>query len=197
LHEVVPGIWHWTAFHEPIGTRVSSYYVQPAGIVIDPKIPPGGLQALPEKPQQVVLTTGLHDRHAKEFADEFGIPIRASREAVDRLGDTLEVELYEHGDEIAPGVTSIHIGELCDDEEALHIAVERGAIAFADGLHRYGGQLEFFSDELLGEDPDRVKTGLRNKFSDLLARDFEHLLFAHGDPLLGGGKSALAEFISK
>ena len=31
----------------------------------------------------------------------------------------------------------------------------------------------------------------------LLERDFEHLLFAHGEPLVGGGKSALRDFVAK
>ena len=33
--ELLPGLYHWTAFHPGIGSRVSSYYVEPAGVVID------------------------------------------------------------------------------------------------------------------------------------------------------------------
>jgi hypothetical protein len=181
--------------HEPIGVRVSSHFVAPAGIVIDPKLPDGGFSELPGAPQQVVLTSGLHHRDARAFADEYGaIPIRAPREAVARLGDRLAVEAYDDGDEIAPGVTPIRIGKICPDEYALHIAVAEGAIAFADGLNHYGDQLAFFSDDLLGDDPEAVKTGLRQSFEGLLARDFDHLLFAHGEPLIGGGRDALRRF---
>ncbi len=194
MREIVPGIFHWTTFHEPIGARVSSYYVQPAGIVIDPKIPEDGLDALPGEPQQVVLTIGLHHRDAPRFAEAFGIPIRASREAAERLRGRLEVEEFTAGEEIAPGVTAMHIGKLADDEGALHIAVEQGAIAFADGLVRYGGALGFVPDELIGERADRVKEGLKDAFRGLLTRDFDHLLFAHGDPLIGGGREALRKF---
>jgi hypothetical protein len=194
VHEVIPGIFHWTTFHEPIGVRVSSYYVEPAGIVIDPKVPEGGLEALPGTPQQVVLTSGLHDRDAHLFADAFDIPIRASFEAAERLGDELEVEPFNDFDEVAPGVTAIVIGKLCPDECALHIALGEGAIAFADGLNRYGEALAFFSDELLGAHPQRVKQGLKEAFLGLLTRDFDHLLFAHGDPMVGGGKAALRDF---
>jgi hypothetical protein len=194
--EVFPGVWHWTAFHEPIGAPVSSYYVLPAGVVIDPKLPAEGLDVLPDKPQQVVLTSGHHGRDAQTVADAFGIPIRGSREAAQHVDGQLQIEVFGHGDEIAPGVTAIHIGKLSPDEGALHIAVDRGAIAFADGLQRYGGALGFFPDELLGEHPDRIKAGLKESFQGLLLRDFEHLLFAHGDPLIGGGKHALREFIA-
>jgi hypothetical protein len=196
MREVIPGIFHWTTMHEPIGVRVSSHYVEPAGIVIDPKVPEDGLDALPGRPQQVVLTSGLHDRDAQRFADAFDIPVRASFEAAERVGETVEVEPFNDFDEIAPGVTAIVIGKLCPDECALHIALGEGAIAFADGLNRYGDALAFFPDELLGAHPERVKEGLKKAFQGLLIRDFDHLLFAHGEPLVGGGKAALRDFVT-
>jgi hypothetical protein len=194
--EVIPGVFHWTAFHEPIAVRVSSYYVAPAGLVIDPKLPEGGFEELPGRPEQVALTTGLHDRDAQQFAEEFDIPIRASEEADDRLGGALEIRPFADREEIAPGVTALHIGKLCPDEGALHLALDGGALAFADGIHRYGGALGFFSDDLLGDDPQEVKQGLKDAYRGFLTRDFDHLLFAHGDPLIGGGKTALADFVN-
>jgi hypothetical protein len=194
MREVLPGVFEWSVMHEPIGVRVSSHYVAPAGIVIDPKLPEGGFDELPGAPQQVVLTSGLHHRDAQAFADEYGIPIRASREAAERLGDRLQVEQYTEGDEIAPGVTAIKVGAICPDDDALHIAVADGAIAFADALNRYGEQLAFFADSLLGEDPETVKTQIKQRLQGLLTRDFDHLLFAHGEPLIGGGKDALRRF---
>lgn len=85
---------------------------------------------------------------------------------------------------------------LCPDEYALHITSAEPAIALADAVHHYGGALSFFSDELLGEDAKAVKEGLRQQLHALLERDFRHLLFAHGDPLLGKGKSALRDFVT-
>ncbi len=196
MNEIVPGIFHWSTFHDFIKMDVSSYFVAPAGIVIDPKVPADGLDALPGRPEQVVLTSGLHTRDAHVFADNFGIPIRVSREAAERIGDELDVEPFTEGDEVAPGVTAIKIGALCPDEDALHIAVDKGAIVFADGLIRYGGALGFVPDNLLGDDPARVKTGLMQAFQGVLTREFDHLLFAHGDPLVGGGRAALREFVT-
>jgi hypothetical protein len=194
VREVFPGVFHWTAFHPGIGARVSSHYIASAGMVLDPKAPDAGWDALPERPRQIVLTSGHHGRDARELSELFGIPVRASREAAEHLGDTLEVETFGDGEELAPGIRSIHIGELSADEGALHIAVENGAIAFADGVHRSDGSLGFFPDRLLGEDPEAVKRGLALAFGGLLELDFDHLLFAHGDPLVGGGKTALQSF---
>jgi hypothetical protein len=194
--EVFPGVFHWTVFHEPIQARVSSYYVEPARIVIDPKLPEGGLEELPGRPEQVVLTTGLHHRDAPQFADAFDIPIRALEEASERLGDALDIRPFSDREEIAPGVTGLKIDKLAPDEGALHLAVDAGALAFADGIHRYGGALGFFSDDLLGDHPREVKQGLKDAYRGLLTREFDHLLFAHGDPLVGGGKAALTDFVN-
>lgn len=194
MQEILSGLYYWSTFHEPIGTDVSSYYARDAGVVIDPKLPADGLDALPGRPEQVVLTIGLHHRDAQVFADAFGIPIRASHEADQRLAGRLQIQPFNGGDQIAPGVTAITIGHIAADECALHLEVAEGALSFADGLINYGG-LGFVPDTLLGEDPAAVKRGLLEAFEQLLSRDFDHLLFAHGEPVVGGGKAALAEFI--
>ena len=197
VRELLPGLLHWTTFHEGIGVRVSSYYVEPAGTLVDPRVPEDGLDAFAgrPRPQQIVLTSGLHVRHADRFAEAFGCVVRASPQARDRLGGALDAELYTDGDEVAPGITAIHVGRICPDEYALHIDVAEGAIAFADALHSYGNEIGFFSDELLGDEPAVVKAGLADALRGLLSRDFDHLLFAHGEPVIGGGKAALRAFL--
>ena len=162
-------------------------------------MPDEGLDAFAGRgrPQQIVLTSGLHARHADRFAEAFGCVIRASPQALDRVGEALDAEPYRDGDEVAPGITAIHIGSLSPDEYALHIAVGDGAIVFADGLIRYAGTLGFVPDGLSGDDPEPVKEGLKDAFRGLLLRDFDHLLFAHGDPLIGGGKAALRDFLEQ
>jgi hypothetical protein len=199
MREIVSGIRHWTAFRDTIGLRVSSYWVPAAGVLIDPILPEGGLDAFRGAdvgPQQVVLTTGLHTRAAQEIAQAFSIPIRAPREARQRLGDRLEFDPYGDHDELAPGVRAVHIGVLAPDEYALHVAAAEGAIALADAVHTYGDGLGFFADELLGDDPRAVKQGLKQQLGTLLERDFDHLLLAHGDPIVGRGKQALRDFVT-
>jgi hypothetical protein len=43
--------------------------------------------------------------------------------------------------------------------------------------------------------PQAVKRGLREVFLRHLERDFDHLLFAHGEPWIGGAKAELRQFL--
>ena len=68
------------------------------------------------------------------------------------------------------------------------------AVAIADGVTNYDG-LDFFSDSLLGEDPEAEKQRLRDGFARLVAAvDFDHLLLAHGPPIVGDGREQLSRF---
>ena len=202
MDELLPGIWHWTTFRETIGMDVSSYWLEPAGIVIDPMVPrDAGLEwfeGREVRPRQVVLTIGLHWRESAEFAERFSIPVRAPAPALERYeGTDREAQGYEWGEEIAPGVTAVEIGAIAPDEGALHIDYSGGAVAIADGLIRMDdGPLGFVPDELMGDDPEAVKAGLLDAFRGLLAREpWDTLLLAHGAPLVGGGRKALEDFV--
>jgi hypothetical protein len=200
MEEILPGIHHWTALHPRIKQRVSSYYVEPAGILIDPMAPKDGLRFFEEldlPPQQVVLTNRHHYRESDRFREAFGCVVRASEPGLHEFeGTGREVEGFSFGEEVAPGVTAVEIGAICPDETALHIAVGDGAVAFADGLVRpRGGPLGFVPDYLM-DDPPATRQGLLDSFRGLLERDFDALLFAHGDPLTSGGRSALSDFVN-
>jgi glyoxylase-like metal-dependent hydrolase (beta-lactamase superfamily II) len=60
---------------------------------------------------------------------------------------------------------------------------------------RPAGALGFVPDFLMGDDPDSVKAGLLESLEGLLDLPFDSLLPAHGDPLVGGGKQALRDFV--
>jgi hypothetical protein len=200
VQQIVPGIFHWTALHEPVGTRVSSYLIEDARAVIDPKVPDEGLDALPVSPSQVLLTSGHHLRDARIFADAFGIPIRASEAAIAHLGDAGGgITPWPAGTPtVAPGITALAVGVLAADEGALHIASGAGALAVADAVRAGSEGLGFFPDRLLGDDPQAVKRGLRAALAGFIdSFSFDALLLAHGEPIATRGGEALRAFVAR
>ena len=199
IREVLPGVHHWTAIHPRIRVPVDSYYVEPARVLLDPVVPREGLEWFDgrEPPAQVVLTNRHHLRHSERFAAAFGCPIRCCEPGLHEFADGPPVEGFPFGAELAPGITPHQVGAICPDDTALHIETGRGsALAFADGVQRpRGGGLTFVPGVLMGDDPVGVRAELRDSLRRLLDLDFDHLLFAHGDPVIGGGRAALAEFV--
>ena len=45
------------------------------------------------------------------------------------------------------------------------------------------------------DDPEQTKRRLRAAYERLLELDFDPLLLAHGDPVVGGARDALREFV--
>jgi hypothetical protein len=83
------------------------------------------------------------------------------------------------------------------DDVTLAISHGGGVYVFGDGLVHFGGQLAFVPDGYMDE-PPKTKERLTNAYRGLLERDFgfEHLLFAHGEPFVGGARAALSDFVS-
>jgi hypothetical protein len=198
MDEVQTGIFHWNAFHEGIQQRVSSYYVEGAGAVIDPMTPPDGLGWFASRPpERILLTNRHHYRRSDDFRERFGCPVFCNREGLHEFEGGPQVEGFSIGDEVAPGVVAREVGAICPDDTALHVTVGDGVLAFADGVIRAGnGSLGFVPDFLLGDDPGDVKRGLAESVERLLELDFDTLLFAHGEPLAGGGKAALRRVLA-
>jgi hypothetical protein len=200
IREVLPGVHHWTAIHPKIRLPVDSYYIESARVVLDPLVPREGLEWFEgrESPSQVVLTNRHHLRHGERYAEAFGCPIRCSEAGLHEFERSPKVEGFAFEEQLAPGITAHRLGAICPDDTALHIrTADWGVLAFADGLTRpRGGGLAFVPGVLMGDDPSAVRAGLRESLRGLLDLDFDNLLFAHGEPLIGGGKAALRKFVA-
>jgi hypothetical protein len=85
---------------------------------------------------------------------------------------------------------------LCPEATAFYWPRHGGLLAIGDAIVRVEDALGFVPDELMGDDPEAVKRGLCEVFTRHLARDFDHLLFAHGEPWIGQGRAALAGFLA-
>lgn len=194
MREIVPGIWHWVAPHDKIGVEVSSYYLPSERVVLDPMTPPEGIEWYEERgaPEHVLLTNRHHDRHAWQLHVRFGSTVHCVRNGLYELEGRGPVEPFEFGDELPGGAIVYEVDAICPDETALHFPAHR-ALACADGVVHYGPGLGFVPEQYM-DDPEETKRGLRAAYARLLDLDFDHLLLAHGSPVVGGAKDALRGF---
>ena len=208
--EVLPGLFHWTAAHPKIRIEVSSYWLADARVLLDPLLPPGGLDRLEEMgpPEHVILTNRHHWRHSSEILARFGCPAWCHELGLDELAGEPgreRVRGFRPGEELPGGIETHEVGVLCSDETALRFDVSGGhaCLAVADGIVRIGeaargdGPLAFVPDTLLAEEPaevEPVKRGLRQAYRSLCELPWDTLLLAHGLPLVGDGKEKLRAF---
>jgi hypothetical protein len=197
MQEILPGVMHWSAMHPNTGLRSHSAFHVASRTLIDPMVPEEGLEWFERHtPERALLTNRHHLRGAPEFAAAFGCSIHCHPAGLHEFEGGPEVRPMEPGDTPAPGITVLEFGAITTEEVALHVDAGPGALAFADGLIEVrGGGLGFFSDSLLGDDPERVKREVRADLRRLLAeQEFDALLLAHGEPRAGGGRAELEAF---
>jgi hypothetical protein len=191
VDRIAPGLWRWTGLHPdwtaeqggPDGweQEVGSVYAEIAGaiVLVDPLIPPEDrerfLTALDRDveraavPVEVLLTTESHTRSGHELAGRYGGSVRAPGETPDG------VEVVETG----------WYGEL------LYWLPSFGAVAAGDVL--LGGPDGVrLADSWLGDDREHVRLALL----PLLDLPVQHVLVAHGEPMLAAGREALARALA-
>jgi hypothetical protein len=207
MRELLPGLYHWQAFNDDISHEVDSYYVvldQP--VLIDPMVPKEGIDWFRQhgEPTHVFMTNRLHDRGCQECIDTYGATVWCHRAGLHEFEDGLhefedgglQVTAFDHGDELPGGVRALEVAVLCPEETALLVPVTGGALSIGDALVRWEEKIGFVPDYLLGDDPLAIKIGIRDAFLRICdSYDFDHLLFAHGEPLVGGGKAELRRYL--
>ena len=190
--EIAPGVLHWTAMHPNIKMDVSSFYVTGSRTLIDPLLPTDAEL----DPERIVLTT----RHHVRSSEEFDCPILCHESGLHDFADGPEVTGFQWGDELAPDVRAVEVDAISPDETALLVDVGDGCLLVADAVMNYTGDLHFVPDQYMvdeGDDPEPVKVAIREALSKLLDQPFDALLFAHGNPIVGGGKEALRRFVEQ
>jgi hypothetical protein len=200
MNEVLPGVLHWTTYHDGIGRPVHSHFAVTSAALVDPRVPDGGIEEVARygRPDRILLSNRHHLRHSERFAAAFGCPIRCHEAGLHEFEHGPHVQGFRFGDEVAPGITALEMGALTPEDTVFRLAAGPGALLFADGLIRgRDGALAFVPDRLMGDDPADVKVGLRASLDRLLGEDFDALLFAHGDPMPSGGHDALAAFLAR
>ena len=146
------------------------------------------------RPERILLSNRHHLRHSTKFAESFGCSIHCHEAGLHEFRDGPDVHGFRFGEEIAPGdPRASRWARSRRRTRSSTSAAGRGALLFADGLIRGdGGSLEFVPDKLMGDDPEEVQARpARLSLRALVDQDFDALLFAHGEPMVSGGREAL------
>jgi hypothetical protein len=190
VHEIAPGIRHWTAKHPKHGLEVSSYWLPGLKVLLDPLGVPDDVDAV----EEIVLSNRHHKREAFEAAERFGAPVKVPRVGLHEFGDGEPVDPYDFEEPFAEGaIIAYQVTGYWPDDCALHIPPV-SALAIADTVVNYGG-LRFVPDNLMGDDPEAEKRDMRATLGRLAQElEFDHLLLAHGDPIPEEGRERLRDF---
>ena len=190
MHEIAPGIRHWTAKHPKHGLEVSSYWLPDLKVLLDPLEVPDEVDGV----DLIVLSNRNHNRSMLAAHERFGAPVRAPRIGMHEFEEGDPVEPYDFEEPLAGGaITPYQVTEFWPDDGALHLP-RLNALAIADTVVHYEGELGFVPDEYM-DDPEAEKRGIREGLARLADDlDFEHLLVAHGTPIAGEGRERLREF---
>ncbi|HTZ86292.1 MAG TPA: hypothetical protein VMB05_06455 [Solirubrobacteraceae bacterium] len=198
MQELIPGLFHWSAHHDGIGATVYSSFLLDSATLLDPMEPPEGIDAIAQlgTPQRIVLSNRHHYRHSARFIERFDCPVLCHEAGLYHFDEDQPVEGFSFGEQLDHRIWGLELGAICPEETTLLLDAGPGALSFGDGLTRDGaGQLAFMPDRLLGEDPERVRAGLRANLTAMLDERFDALLFAHADPVLSGGHELLRRFL--
>lgn len=198
MQEIQPGVLHWTSFHEGIGAVVHSHALvgQRPVVLIDPRLPEGGVEAFAAyPPAHIVLTNRHHFRHSGALRKRYGAQVWCHHAGLHELAPDQQVRGFNHGDELPGGVFAVEIASLCPDETALLVPRSR-LLCLGDALVRDDDSLQLVADAYMGDDPAAVQRGLLSAFGRCLDLDFDTLLLAHGEPFVENGKRELRRFVA-
>ena len=194
MDELARGMRRWMVWHEEWAQDVGSLAVTTsAGLVlIDPLDPPPEVR----NPRHIFLTVFWHARSAGELGADH---IWATPRMVRRLHNRgVEVtDTFEPGDELPGGIRALGTAR---DGEVLYWLPEQRTIVVGDVLlgagakpHPVAEPLRLCPERWLGK--DATHDDLRKSLRPLLELPVEMVLMSHGEPILRGGKDALAALL--
>jgi hypothetical protein len=188
--QIAPGLRRWSAWHEEWKQEVSSLAVQTADglVLIDPIDPPPELR----KPEHVLITVFWHGRSTGNLGPKH---VWAHPRGVRRLKNRGTNVTDALGPENSlPG--GIRAFETARESEVVYWLPDQKAVAVGDVLLGAGAKPKATSEPLrlcperwLG---DAKLKDLRKSLRPLLELPVQRVLVSHGDPVLSGGKDALA-----
>jgi glyoxylase-like metal-dependent hydrolase (beta-lactamase superfamily II) len=180
----MPGITRWTAPHEKWGKDVAAVAAETTdGLVfIDPIDPPGELGT----PAHVLITVFFHARSAGSLGARVWAPASQVRRLKNRGVEVTDPFELDHA--LPGGIRAFATGR---SGEVLYWLPEQKALVVGDVL--VGGPFRLCPKSWLerGGTHDDLRTALR----PLLELPIEQIYVGHGEPVLSGGREALAALL--
>jgi len=196
IDEVSPGIFVWQTydgkvkadlFSTALDTKKGLYLVDPIPVASN------HLAALRanRKAAGIFVTNANHTRAAGEFSKSLSVPIHAHQD-LRGTTDFSEATWVQDGEALSPGLTVIGIDGGPAGESALHYADNGGTIVVGDALINF----EPLGFALLPAKYCLDQKLMRQSLAKLLEFAFEHMLFAHGTPILTGARARLEKLLA-
>jgi glyoxylase-like metal-dependent hydrolase (beta-lactamase superfamily II) len=205
--ELEPGLWRWTAYHDEWKEDVGCVYCETEDgvVLIDPLVPPEDTdrfwRALDRDVGRAgggvhVLTTVFwHTRSAGLMADRYGARVWAATTSVApvvrRAGRV--TDSFRPGDRLPGGIEAFRTARRTEVVYwlARHRALVPGDVVLADGE----GGVRLCPESWLPRTTDVAK--LADSLRPLLELPVERILLSHGEPVLSGGREALAAALDR
>ena len=207
--EISPGLWRWTAYHEEWKQDVASLYCETGdGIVlVDPLVPREGAEAerfwraLDKDVERgggafhVLVTVFWHTMSTSEVAARYRARVWAptgARAAVARRAGAV-TDAFRSGDPLPGGIEAFATARRTEVVYWLprHGAVVAGDVLLGDGK----GGVRMCPEPWLPKSARHAE--LAAPLRPLLDLPVERVLVSHGDPVLSGGRDALAVALAR
>jgi hypothetical protein len=203
--ELTEGLWRWTARHPEwhpgeFGAEVASFALRAGDetLLIDPLLPDddgealSGLDAITDGRVSILVTVPYHARSSETLAARYGATIHGHPATAKRLEDASAFRVAEPGAPLPGGARAYTIGRPRRHEQPLWLPSHR-AIAFGDAIAEVDGALRLWADSPVA---DRRRRFYAERFNPTLQPLVElapdRVLVTHGQPVLSGGRDALA-----
>jgi hypothetical protein len=188
--EITPGLRRWTAFHDHWEEDVGSLAVQTSDglVLIDPIDPPSEVAAA----DHVLITVYWHGRSTGTLgAKRVWASARSERPLKSRVIEVTDP--FRAGNALPGGIRAFQTAR---SAEVVYWLPDQRAVVVGDVLLGAGAKPRPTSDPLrlcpqrwLGKG---THDDLRSTLRPLLDLPVERVLVSHGEPILSGGKRALA-----